>query len=442
MAVSKKTGKKSLAANDHLIPQPPGPPTATDVGTNRPFDNGSAVVNFDEPETSPATVSYKVYAASEGLDTLTATGTSSPIIFSGLKSNVLYTFTVTGFSEGGTESEPSDPSLPTLITSVPAQMAAPVATSPNADFDNVSWVAPNSGGKTITGYIWTCSDGKTNLAGGVPGGGLDTDFSVVVSQEAGTAQTYTVYAVNANGQSIVSPPSSSITTTFSFAPFSAFGFSPFGFSPFGFSPFGFSPFMAFGFSPFGFSPFMAFGFSPFMAFGFSPYRPPPMCIASNTEIATISDNGLVSWIKAKDILPGIKVFSPSWKEFKNSNDENPYQERVEYNSLTDMSLNTGTVLHSFKKEVKETIIFNNNKSQEYSLTQPILAQKQGGLDAWEFTKDLEIGDYIWEYSFDDKEFKKTVIEFISVLEKNEDVYQISVDGTDTFIAGNIVCHNK
>jgi hypothetical protein len=442
MAVSKKTGKKSLAANDHLIPLPPGPPTASDVGTNRPFDDGSAVVEFDETVTSPATVSYKIYAASDGETTVTATGLSSPIIVTGLKSDTLYTFTVTGFTSEGVESEPSDPSTPTLITTVPATPLAPTATSPNANQDVVSWTEPIDGGKSVTGYIWTASDGKTNLAGGTPGGGPDTDLSATVNQEAGTAQTYTVYAINANGNSALSPASTSITTTFSFAPFGAFGFSPFG--AFGFSPFGafgFSPFMAFGFSPFmafGFSPF---GFSPFMAFGFSPYSP-PRCIGENTEIATIGTENSVVWVKAKDLKVGDKVFSPTWAEFKNSTEDNPYEERVEYPFLTDMSLNSGVVVRSLKKTVNETIIFNNDSSKHYSLTQPILSQKCNGIDAWEFTKDLEVGDFIWEYSFASNEYFKVEIEDISVVEKEEDVYQISVDGTDTFIAGSIVCHNK
>jgi hypothetical protein len=448
MAVSKRTGRKSVAANDHLIPLPPGPPIVTDVGTNRAFDNGSAVCNFDVLDN--AAVSFKAYATADGQDTITATGTSSPIIVSGLKSNVLYTFTVTSFNSQEVESEPSDPSLETLITTVPATPLAPTATSPNANQDVVSWIAPNSGGKTITGYIWFCSDGKGNAVGGNPGGGPTDNTSVTVNQEAGTAQTYTVYAINANGDSLVSPASASITTTFSFAPFGAFGFSPFG--AFGFSPFGafgFSPFGAFGFSPFGafgFVPFRAFGFSPFRAFGFSPFRAfgftPSRCIAANTNIATLDQNGSVAWVKAKDLQPGTTVFSPFWDEFKNSTEQNPYEERVEYSSLTNMSLKLGKVAASIEKDVKETVIFNDNDEQEYSLTQPILAQKNNGLDAWEFTKDLEVGDYFWEYCFDLEDFKKIKIEKIDILKKDEKVYQISVDGIDTFIAGKIVCHNK
>ena len=436
MAVSKRTGRKSLAANDFLIPLPPGPPTANDVGTNRAFDNGAAVVDFSPVELA---VSYKVYAAATGETTVTQTGASAPIIIGGLKSNTLYTFTVTGVNSGGTESDPSDPSTPTLITSVPSTMSAPTASSPNPNQDVVSWTAltTNTGGKTITGYIWTASDGKTNLSGGTPGGGPTTNTSVTVDQEAGTAQTYTIYAINANGNGAESLPSTSITTTFSvfgFVPFSVFGFSPF-------SVFSFSPFKVFSFVPFkvfGFVPFKVFGFAPFRVFSFTPAR----CIAENTEIATLDNNDKVVLVKAKDLVVGTRVISPVWDEIYDKQELSPYESRIEYNSLTNKDMSTATVLSVLEKSVSETIVFNNDESKEYSLTQPVLARKANGQDAWEFTKDLEVNDIIWEYDLSTKEYKEVLVEFIKINKATKNVYQISVDNVDTFIAGNIICHNK
>ena len=432
MAVSKRTGKKSLAANDFLIPLPPGPPTANDVGTNRPFDNGSAVVEFSPVDLA---VSYKIYASSAGQTTVTNTGTSSPIIVTGLKSNILYTFTVTGFNSEGVEGDPSDPSTPTLITTVPATPAAPTASSPNANQDVVSWLEPATGGKTITGYIWTASDGKTNLTGGNPGGGSTLSTSVTVNQEAATAQTYTVYAINANGNSLVSPASNSITTTFSFAPFGAFGFSPFGFSPFGFSPFGFSPFMAFGFSPFGFSPFMAFGFSPF---GFAP-RP---CIASNTKLATMTKSGKLKWIKAKNIKLGTMVYSPTWDEFRSDEIESPYESTVQYDSLTNLRLEPAEIVYIKPRPVEKTIVLNGNKKKRFSQTQPLLIVKKNDTKhSWVFAEDVKVGDLLWEYDFDRRSFMKVLVKKVNVSERKDTVYAFDVKDLDTFIAGSIICHN-
>jgi hypothetical protein len=433
MAVSKKTGRKSIAANDHLIPLPPGPPTANDVGTNRPFDNGSAVVNFSIVETSPATISYKVYAASSGLDTVTATGASSPIIVTGLKSNVLYTFTVTGFTEAAAESEPSDPSTPTLITTVPAAPAKPTASSPNANQDVVNWLAPATGGKTITGYIWTASDGKTNLAGGTPGGGPTANLSVTVNQEAGSAQTYTVYAINNNGNGLASLASDSITTTFSFSPF---GFAPFGFIPFGFSPFGFVPFMAFMFTPmFSFVPFMAFSFTPM--FGFSPS---PMCIGAKTKISTVDQNNNVVLVSAEDLRIGDMLVSPVWSEYESGELIDHEHEKVSYQSMTNLTIKIVRVKDISSKVVEDTIIFNNDKEKHFSTVQPILAKKQGSDKfAWEITRDISIGDIIMHYDAVNNEYLEVQVSSVETIQnKEETVYRITPDEYLTFVAGGII----
>jgi hypothetical protein len=448
MAVSKRTGRKSLAANDFLIPLPPGPPTANDVGTNRPFDNGSAVVEFSPVNLA---VSYKIYAAATGQTTVTATGASSPIIITGLKSNTLYTFTATGFNDEGVEGNPSDPSTTTLITTVPATPAAPTASSPNANQDVVSWVAPNSGGKTITGYVWDSSDGKTNATGGTPGGGPTTNLSASPDQEAATSQTYSVYAINANGNSEISAESNSITTTFSFAPFGAFGFSPFGafaFSPF--TAFAFSPFMAFGFSPFAafaFSPFMAFSFSPFyfypfMAFSFAPFGFAPRCIASKTKISTINDYLEVVFIAAEDLKVGDKLISPTWTEYQGASFLDSQKEKVSYENMTDLNKKFVYVKEISSEIVTETVIFNNNPNKHFSTEQPVLVKKQGsGNFIWEVTANILSGDILLEYNAILNKYEELAIDNVHFITNSEEtIYRITPDGGSAFIAGNIIVY--
>jgi hypothetical protein len=347
--MSKQVGRMSQSSNDFLAPYAPTIGTATDVGTDRPYNNGAATVTFT-PTGPNAATSYTVTSSPGGY---TATGASSPITVTGLQSGTAYTFKVKGTNAAGTGEESSAsnsitattvPQAPTVsavdvgtnrpynngaatvtvtanatggkaitsygatpsglsettsgsspvtptgmlsatgytftgrvynangwsaasaatasvtITTVPATPGAPSASSPSAGNDSVSWSAPANGGKAITNYYWTSSDGKS---------GNTTGTSVTVSQEQGTAQTYNVRADNANGSSNTSANSASVTTTFSFAPFGAFGFTPFGFTPFGFTPFG--AFGAFGFTPFG--AFGAFGFTPFGAFGAFGFTP-------------------------------------------------------------------------------------------------------------------------------------------------------------------------
>ncbi len=248
MANSKRAGTKSVAQNDFLGPHSPTGVSATDVGTNRAFNNGAATVSFTAASTGPTATSFLVTASTGP----TATGSSSPITVTGLSVGTT-TFVVKAINSAG-ESANSSASSAISITTVPDKPTSVSASSPGNNYDTVSWSAPtNNGGKAITNYYVTSSDGKTTNT---------TGTSVNISQEGGTSQTYTVFADNGNGRSEASTASASVTT-FSFAPFSFFGFAPFGFAPFsffGFTPFGFSPFS---FAPFSFSPKGGGGYVPF-----------------------------------------------------------------------------------------------------------------------------------------------------------------------------------
>jgi len=236
MAQNKRAGKKSLAANDFLAPSAPINVSATDVGTNRAYNSGAAVVSFSLPAGSEAATGFTV-TASTGQS---ASGASSPITVTGIPiGNV--TFTVVGANANGVG--PSSTSSAISITTLPATPNPPTATSGVGAYDTVSWTAPPNGGKAITNYYVTSSDGKTANT---------SSTSVNISQEQGTSQTYIVYADNANGRSSASSASSSVTT-FSFTPFS---FAPYSFVPYSFVPYSFTPysFTPFSFAPYSFAP--------------------------------------------------------------------------------------------------------------------------------------------------------------------------------------------
>lgn len=242
MAQNKRAGKKSLAANDFLAPSAPVNVSATDVGTNRPFNNGAAVVSFSLPAGSEAATGFTV-TASTGQS---ASGSSSPITVTGIPiGNV--TFTVVAANANGV-SQTSAASSAISITTVPSAPTGVSASSGAGSYDTVSWTAPNNGGKSITNYYITSSDGKTaNTA----------STSINISQEDGTSQSYTVYADNANGRSSASSASNTVTT-FSFVPFS---FAPFSFAPYSFVPYAFVPYS---FAPYSFAPysFVPYSFVP------------------------------------------------------------------------------------------------------------------------------------------------------------------------------------
>jgi len=215
MAAGKRTGRKSQASNDFLEPQAPTSVVATDVGTNRVFNNGAASVAFSLPALSPAASSFTVTATAAGQTTRTATGSSSPIVVESLASAVTYTVSVTATNAAGTSAASSTTTV--TATTVPATMTAPTATAGVLQ-DTVSWAIPATGGKAISTYRWTSSDGKT---------GTTSSTSVNVTQEGGTSQTYQVRAENANGNGVYSPNSNNVTTVSPFFPHFPPHFPPF-----------------------------------------------------------------------------------------------------------------------------------------------------------------------------------------------------------------------
>lgn len=450
MAAGKKAGRHSQQANDFLEPKAPESVTATNVPSGRAYNNGRADVTFTLPADSPAATSYTV-TSSPG--SYTATGASSPLSVTGLQSDTAYTFTVVATNTVG-NSPASAASNSITATTVPATPSAPSASSPNANQDVVSWSAPANGGSAITDYVWASSDGKSGSTG--------TATSVTVNQEAGTAQTYTVYATNANGNSATSSASGSITTTFSFVPFSVFGFSPFGvfgFSPFGFSPFGvfgFSPFGVFGFSPFGFSPF---GFSPY---GFSTTTYGVRCIDGDTFIrikpgagvisideatgkkTLVNSNNEVVAKQAKDISVGDVVMSADYTEIDPSA---PDYEVFNWSSDTLNFVNhSETTITDIEESTKiQTVYFNGDDTAQFTLEHPVLIKKNvDGVPRYVFAMVAEVGvgDIMFKYNSSTNAYSEVQVTTIDISAGEKNVYTFSAEPADLIIAGDFITHNK
>ena len=434
--MSKRSGRKSQGANDFLMPYAPTIDSASNVGTARPYNDGAVDISFTADPRNAAT-SYTVLSSP---GSYTASGASSPIRVTGLASDTAYTFTVTATNTYGT-SAASAASGSVTATTVPATPGAPSAVAQGAAAnDDVSWSAPATGGSAITSYTWSSSDGKGNTQAGT---------SVSVAQEAGTAQTYNVYATNANGNSGTSSNSGSVTSfsftpfgfaPFGFTPFGAFGFTPFGFTPFGafgFTPFGFTPFGAFGFTPFGafgFTPFGAFGFTPFGAFGFSP----PRCIEENTLIDT--PNGQIA---AKDLQIGDAVYTVSLQEVPLSDETGQYDfdyVGFESDTLTSLEKITTTITGIDPSTRDMLVCFNNEEEKLYSTSQPIFAKSNNKYQVMP-TGALSVGDYLVAVNIDGS-LTEILVETVDTIARNANVYQFNCEPADWFIAGGYLVHNK
>lgn len=400
MAINKKAGKKSLAQNDFLQPSAPVSVAAVDVGLSRAYNNGSATVSFSLPAGSPAATSYTVTSSPGGF---TATGSASPLTVTGLQSAVSYTFTVVATNAQGSSSASTASSAITATTVPQTPQSITATADPSTSSDIVSWLAPANGGSAITAYNWASSDAKS---------GSTTLLSISVAQEAGSQQSYTVYATNANGNSLVSVSSSLVTSYYNYNNFSNF-YNFYNYS--------------------NFANYYNFGnyYNYSNAFSFS-------CVDENTSILVIDENDQVALRMAKDLKVGDTVISPVWDEYNFEN--NPDLERVEYNSLTNKNVKGATIGAIVMNTVESRVIINEDSEKQYSPTHPILARKPNQQDAWEQVISLEAGDIFWEYQIESQSYLESVVESIRLIDEPSNVYMISVDGTDTFIAGGIVSH--
>lgn len=425
----------------------PGQPYIVSVvpGFGGAYFSSTAVITFNKNIMGATPSSYTIYANSV-YGTTSFTATSSPFTVTGLRAGTAYAFTILANAPVGQTAEVKTSVQSSQsnadIKSVPDAPTGVTASSPSgATYDTVSWSAPaDNGGEAITNYQIESSDGKSATVNA-----LTTN----ISQEAGTAQTYRVRAYNAQGWSEWSAWSASVTT-FSFVPFSVFGFSPFGvfgfspfgvfgFSPFGFSPFGvfgFSPFGVFGFSPFGFSPFGVFGFSPFGVFGFSPGGG---CIAPDTLVSVVGPDDTYIQIPAKDVVTGQEVWAHSFNEMDDESVSDPMT--LSFNQLTDQAIVKTSVASIVEKEMPATMTINGDSTKKYSTVQGIL-YKRNGIYGYINTGLLEVGDYVIEYDYNTHSFNEIPVVSLEIDETPSTVYKFDMEPVDTFIAGNMVVHNR
>lgn len=396
MATSKRRGTKSSAQDNFIGPLNVSNVSASDVGTNRAYNDGAINISWTNPSTGNTPAGYKIYNGATLLTTISHPTNSATV--GGLASSTSYTLTVKAYDSYAEASGVNANSV--TVTTVPQAPNAPSAsTVANTAQDSVSWSAPaNNGGKAISNYEWSSTDSKS---------GTTTGTSVTVSQEAGTAQQYRVRAYNANGWSDYSAYSGSVTT-FSFVPFSAFGFTPFG-------AFGFTPFGAFGFAPFGFSP--------------------PSCIEGNTLVDTPSGK-----VAAKDLNVGDTIYSVGLQEISDMGEgEFDY---VGFSSATLTSTGqTETVITNISPSSRNAAIYFNDESQKlYSVSQPIFIKRGSSYEIVP-TGAVEIGDILIKI-LSGGSIQEVPVTSIDLLSGEFTVYQFGCEPADWFVAGDYLVHNK
>ena len=187
-----------------------GTPAAPDPATARP-NNGGADVSWTVPATSngAAISSYVVTpylgAAAQTPRAFAASATSG--VVTGLTNGASYTFTVVARNVNG--AGPETQATTAIAVGSPAAPASATA-SAGTGSATVRWTLPGTNnGSPITGYIITPYIGGAAF----PARTFDSSATtrVLTGLTAGTAYTFTVAAVNANGAGPPGPQSNAVT---------------------------------------------------------------------------------------------------------------------------------------------------------------------------------------------------------------------------------------
>jgi hypothetical protein len=199
------SSKGWIVSNEYISitkPLEPSGVSAVDVGTGRAYNDGAATVTFTPSAAGDPAESYTVTSTP---GSYSATGTSSPIVVTGLQSNTSYTFKVFATNPAGNSLE-SPASSSITATTVPQ---APTLSSVTFGYQRLtaSFTANATGGKAISSFTTTPS-GANGTVGSSP--------VTLSSLTGGTSYSVTTTATNENGTSLAS---NSISET----PFSATG---------------------------------------------------------------------------------------------------------------------------------------------------------------------------------------------------------------------------
>ncbi|HVS84970.1 MAG TPA: fibronectin type III domain-containing protein [Gaiellaceae bacterium] len=181
---ARGTGPSSTPSAEVTPAGQPAAPTGLVAFPGR----GSATVGFVAPDPNGSPISGYTVTASPG--NITASGPASPVVVTGLKNGVSYTFTVTATNGVGT-SKSSAASAPVVPFGLPGAPTG-VSASPGNGRALVSFTAPDDGGSRITSYTVAAS------GGGPAATGASSPISVS-GLTNGTAYRFTVVATNASG---------------------------------------------------------------------------------------------------------------------------------------------------------------------------------------------------------------------------------------------------
>ena len=184
----------------NTAPGIPTSPVATNQPSGRAYNSGQASVAFT-PATSGGKATSFTVTSTPG--SFTNTGSSSPIVVTGLQSSTQYTYAVTATSPLGTSSA-SSASTTVTATTVPQAPVIGTVSITNETTVSIPFTV-NTGGSSISSISITSSPSIQ-----LTYSGTSSPVSVTGAFALGQDYTFTMIATNSNGSSNASTASNSV----------------------------------------------------------------------------------------------------------------------------------------------------------------------------------------------------------------------------------------
>ena len=188
------------------IPQAPTIGTLSNA-SGAPYEpTVTSSLTFTAGATGGKTITnYKYSTDGTTYTALSPSQTTSPLSISGLTSGSSNTISIKAVNSNG-DSTASSASNSVTVSTIPQAPTIGTASITNATTISIPFTAGANGNSSITSYVTTSSPSVS-----LSTSGTTSPLTVTGTFAQGTAYTFTIKAVNANGQSLASSSSNSIT---------------------------------------------------------------------------------------------------------------------------------------------------------------------------------------------------------------------------------------
>jgi hypothetical protein len=203
MANIKRANTSGITKSGVAIPDVPDAPTigaATNVGTARAFNNGSATVAFTAAAKGGTSTSF---TATSTPGSFTVTGAGSPLTVTGLQSATSYTFAVTGTNASAT-GPASGASSSITATTIPETPTIGTVTRTGNTTVSVPFTGATGGSSLTSGTVTSSPSISLSTSG------TSSPLTATGTFIQGQSYTFTTTVTNANGTSGSSGSSNSV----------------------------------------------------------------------------------------------------------------------------------------------------------------------------------------------------------------------------------------